>query len=455
MDRKRYDQEILLENVVNLIREHRLIELQEVMEEYHTIDVLDILDNLEDNMKITLFEVLPANTAASIIEESEVAFFENIFLNLDEESKKNILELVSLGDMADILNDLDEEKVNDVIKLLSREDANELKAMQVYEEESTGGIMSNKYIEIKKNMTAKEAIQHMRDNASDAETIYYVYVIDEDDKLVGVLSLRELILAREKSIIEDLMTENIKFVYDYEDREEAVKVVSKYNLVAIPVVDKDKILKGIITVDDIIDVMEEEATEDMYRFAGTSEQERDIAIKANNSAYDQVTSSVMARIPWLILMLALGLLSALVFKKLGFMIKDEYTPLIIFIPLIMSMGGTIATQSSAFTVMSLSNKDIEFNKVLREVLVGIIIGTICSLIVAILIIILKIEFDILVIVSLSLIINMIIGSFIGGFIPVFLKNINKDPSMISAPLMSVILDITGLGVYYIITNIVM
>ena len=251
------------------------------------------------------------------------------------------------------------------------------------------------------------------------------------------------------------MTENIKFVYDYEDREEAVKVVSKYNLVAIPVVDKDKILKGIITVDDIIDVMEEEATEDMYRFAGTSEQERDIAIKANNSAYDQVTSSVIARIPWLILMLALGLLSALVFKKLDFMIKDEYTPLIIFIPLIMSMGGTIATQSSAFTVMSLSNKDIEFNKVLREVLVGIIIGTICSLIVAILIIILKIEFDILVIVSLSLIINMIIGSFIGGYIPVFLKNINKDPSMISAPLMSVILDITGLGVYYIITNIVM
>ena len=147
---------------------------------------------------------------------------------------------------------------------------------------------------------SKEAIDHMRQNAEDAETIYYIYVVDNDEKLVGVLSLRELITARDSVVVGDLMSENIISVYDDDDRELAVKLVSKYDLIAIPVVDRENVLKGIITVDDIIDVMEEEATEDLYKLAGSSEHERDVAEKPNSTMLEQIASSVRARIPWLI-----------------------------------------------------------------------------------------------------------------------------------------------------------
>lgn len=208
-------------------------------------------------------------------------------------------------------------------------------------------------------MTAKEAISHMREYAEDAETIYYVYVVDNEERLVGVLSLRELILARDSSIVKDLMSENIISVFVDEDREEAVRLVSKYNLIAIPVIDREHRLKGIITVDDIIDVMEEEATEDMYKFAGTSEHEIDIAQNVNKTATEQIFSSVRARIPWLIITLLAGLLSSAILSNLDFIMNPKYASLVFFISVVLGMGGNIGTQPSALAVMSLSNKDLE------------------------------------------------------------------------------------------------
>lgn len=458
MDRKRDEDRgsvDLLNEVKKLMQQQRLIELRELIEKHHIIDILEIMKNLEENMKINLYEILPIDIQASILEESDDKFFSDIFLKLDEEHKKNILEMVSLGDMADILNELEEDVSRQVIRLFSKEDANELREILIYKEESTGSIMSNKYIQVRKDMTAKQTIEYMRENASDAETIYYIYVIDNENKLVGVLSLRELIVARESTKVEDLMTKNIKFVYDYEDREEAVKIVTKYNLVAIPVVDENKKLKGIITVDDIIDVIEEEKTEDMYKFAGTSEQEWDIARQQNKSDYDQIISSITARIPWLLLMLTVGIIASVVFWELDFIKTIEYSNLIVFIPLIMGMGGNIGTQSSALTVMSLSSKDLKYNNVLREALVGIITGIICSFILGLLIYVFLGDINIVIIVSISLVINMVVGAMIGGFIPLFLKKLNIDPSIISAPLMSSVLDITGLCIYYIVIYIVL
>ncbi len=455
MDRKQDAAQDLLGEVILLIENNKILELRELLEEYHVIDIFDIMENLEDDMKIKLFEVLPLDMAASILEESGVDFFNNVFYKIDKENKKNILELMSLDDMADILSQLEENEVKEVMELLSREDADEIKELLVYEEESTGGIMNTKYIEVRKNMTAKEAIDHMRKNAQDAETIYYIYVVDNDDKLVGVLSLRELIVARDSIIVEDLMSENIISVFDDEDREEAVRLVSKYNLIAIPVIDRDKKLKGIITVDDIIDVIEEEATEDMYKFAGTSEQERDIAQKQNNTAYEQIVSSVRARIPWLVLMLVMGFVSTIMFSNLDFIMNPTYASLVFFIPIIMGMGGNIGTQSSALTVMSLSNKDLEFNNVIREGIVGIITGVVCSSLIGLFIFIFTKDTNIVLIVSISLLVNMVVGSTIGGFMPVLLKKLNADPSIISAPLIATILDITGIAVYLIIITMVL
>lgn len=455
MDRKQDASKDLLYEVKILIENNRILELRELLEEYHIIDIFDIMEYLDENMKIKLFEVLPIDMAASILEESNVEFFSAILSKIDIDHRKNILELMSLDDMADILSQLEEKERYEVMELLSQEDADDVKELLIYEEESTGGIMTTGYIEINKDMTAKDAIDHMRKNAEEAETIYYIYVVDNEEKLVGVLSLRELITARDSSIVEDLMSENIISVYVDEDREEAVRLVSKYNLIAIPVIDREQKLKGIITVDDIIDVMEEEATEDMYKFAGTSEQEREVVEKVNPDPKEQIISSVRARIPWLIVTLIGGLFSTLILSNLDFIMNLTYAPLVFFIPLVIGMGGNIGTQASALTVMALSNKNLDFNNVIREGVVGLITGILCSLIIGIVTFIFIKDIYIVLIVSISLFINMILGAMIGAFMPVLLKKIDLDPSIISAPLISTALDITSITIYFVVTTILL
>ena len=429
MDRKQDASKDLLNEVTILIENNKILELRELLEEYHIIDIFEIMENLEENEKIKLFEVLPLDMAASILEESDVEFFSNILSKLDTENKKNILELMSLDDMADILSQLEEDERENIMELLSEKDADDVKELLIYEEESTGGIMTTGYIQINEYMTAKEAISHMREYAEDAETIYYVYVVDNEERLVGVLSLRELILARDSSIVKDLMSENIISVFVDEDREEAVRLVSKYNLIAIPVIDREHRLKGIITVDDIIDVMEEEATEDMYKFAGTSEHEIDIAQNVNKTATEQIFSSVRARIPWLIITLLAGLLSSAILSNLDFIMNPKYASLVFFIPVVLGMGGNIGTQSSALAVMSLSNKDLEFNNVIREAVVGIITGIICSLIVSIIVFIfIKDTNDfylyILINVITSLVGNIVLVNSLKQYVST--PNVNKE-----------------------------
>ena len=359
MDKKQEDSKDLLRNVISLLENNKLLDLRELLEEYHIMDIFDVMENLDEDMKIKLFEVLPIDMSASILEESGPEFFKSILSNIDQEHGKNILEQMSLDDLTDILSEIEEDERQRIMNLLSKEDADDVKELLVYDEDSAGGIMTTGYIEINKNMTAKEAIDHMRENALDAETIYYIYVVDNYEKLVGVLSLRELITARDSVIVEDLMSENIISIDVDEDREEAVRLVSKYDLIAIPVIDKLGVLKGIITVDDIIDVMEEEASEDLYKLAGSSEHERDVAENVNATQMQQVMSSVRARMPWLIIVLIMGLLSTIILTKLPFRgIDSTYIKILYFLPVILCLGGSIGMQSSSITIMTLSNKDV-------------------------------------------------------------------------------------------------
>lgn len=455
MDRKQDISKDLLSEVKSLIDNNKILELRELLEEYHIIDIFDIMEYLEEDMKVKLFEVLPIDMSASILEECDVEFFKTILSKIDIEHRKNILELMSLDDMADILSQLEEDEREGVMELLSQEDADDVKELLIYEEDSAGGIMTTGYIEVNKDMTAKDAIEYMRENAKDAETVYYIYVVDNQERLVGVISLRELIIARDSNIVEDLMSENIISVYVDEDREEAVRLVSKYNLLAIPVIDRQNRLKGIITVDDIIDVMEEEATEDMYKFAGSSEHEVELIEKINPTTKEQIFSSVRARITWLIITLIGGLISTAIISNLDIIMNPTYAPLIFFIPVVIGMGGNIGTQSSALTVMTLYNKDLDYKNVIKEGLVGFITGILCSAIIAIAAFIFIKDIGITLAVSLSLFINMIVGSMIGAFMPALLKRLDVDPSIISAPLISTILDITGVTVYFIITSFVL
>ena len=454
MDKKQEDSRDLLRDVISLLENNKLLDLRELLEEYHIMDIFDVMEHLDEDKKIKLFEVLPIDMSASILEESGPEFFRSILSNIDQEHGKNILEQMSLDDLTDILSEIEEDERHRIMNLLSKEDADDVKELLVYDEDSAGGIMTTGYIEINKNMTAKEAIDHMRENALDAETIYYIYVVDNDEKLVGVLSLRELITARDSVIVEDLMSENIISIDVDEDREEAVRLVSKYDLIAIPVIDKEGILKGIITVDDIIDVMEEEASEDLYKLAGSSEHERDVADNVNATTLQQVTSSVRARMPWLIIILIMGLLSTIILTKLPFVgIDSNYVKILLFLPVILCLGGSIGMQSSSITIMTISSKDsVSTNNTVKEILVGLITGIVCGLIGGLGTYIIINNLNISLLVSISILINMIFGATIGAIVPSLLKKLDIDTSIVSAPLVSVILDFIGICIFFLITT---
>ena len=454
MDKKQEDSRDLLRDVISLLENNKLLDLRDLREEYHIMDIFDVMEHLDEDKKIKLFEVLPIDMSASILEESGPEFFRSILSNIDQEHGKNILEQMSLDDLTDILSEIEEDERHRIMNLLSKEDADDVKELLVYDEDSAGGIMTTGYIEINKNMTAKEAIDHMRENALDAETIYYIYVVDNDEKLVGVLSLRELITARDSVIVEDLMSENIISIDVDEDREEAVRLVSKYDLIAIPVIDKEGILKGIITVDDIIDVMEEEASEDLYKLAGSSEHERDVAENVNATTLQQVTSSVRARMPWLIIILIMGLLSTIILTKLPFVgIDSNYVKILLFLPVILCLGGSIGMQSSSITIMTISSKDsVSTNNTVKEILVGLITGIVCGLIGGLGTYIIINNLNISLLVSISILINMIFGATIGAIVPSLLKKLDIDTSIVSAPLVSVILDFIGICIFFLITT---
>ena len=453
MDKNEEMSKKLLNDVINLIDNNKILEVTELLEEYHPKDIAEVVEMLDESRQIKLFEILPINLGANILDETDSQLFDFILSKISLDHKKSILELMSLDDMADILGELEEEKREEIIDLLNHEDAKDLKELLVYKEDSAGGIMTTDVMAIRKDMTVGEAIDYMRENAPDAETIYYIYVVDQQDKLVGVLSLRELITSRPSNILENIMSENVIYVYLDDDQEEVVKLVSKYDLLAIPVIDPNGKLRGIITVDDVIDVMEEEATEDMYKFAGTSEYESEH--KEENSISTQIIGSVKARLPWLVVTLFGGFLATMVFSKLDIILNPKYISLMFFIPLILGMGGNIGTQASALTVRALSSKDGQIRNILVEGAIGALTGIACSLIIFITTYIWINDFNISFVVSIAIIVNMVVGAIIGALVPIIFKKLDVDPSIVSAPLISTTLDITGITVYFIIVNVLL
>lgn len=455
MDKKQDSSRELYDEVKEMMDANKLIELRELLEEYHNMDIYDILLELDETDRIKLFELLPLYTAAAILEECEAEFFISIISGMDKEHIRSVFDEMSLGDLSDILRDLEEEEREKILDVVSKEDEDELRELLAYLDDTSGSTMKKGYVTVNKNLNVMEAINTIRKEATEADSIYYIYVVDNEQKLVGVLSLRDLFVSKETDIVENIMIENVKSVRDSEDREEAVKVVSKYNLVAVPVVDSEGVLKGIITVDDVLDVMEEEATEDMYKFAGSSEHERDVAENEKSTLFEQVRSCVRGRVAWLILTVVLSFISVLIFTKLKFLIGSKEMELLFFTPLVIAMGGNVGSQSSAVTIINLTSKDkgVDSATVYKEIISSFINGILIASIVSLILISFVKNPVITVVVAISTLINMVLGATLGTLLPIMLERMDLDPSVISSLIVAVIMDIIGILVYFALISI--
>jgi len=319
-----------------------------------------------------------------------------------------------------------------------------------YKDDTAGGIMTTEFIAIPYNISVDKAIKALRENAVNAETVYYVYVINLKNQLMGVISLRELIIASQDLMVSEVMKRNIISVNVNDDQEEVAKVVARYDFLAVPVVDDKNHLLGIITVDDVIDVIHEEAEEDIYKMAGVSGLEDDINAK--------LTSTLSSRLPWLFVTLLGGFISGNVLSAFSNQL-DKMVVLTFFIPLLAGMGGNVGTQSSTVTVRGIAtgfiNKETVRKTITRELMIGVLIGGIMGSMVAILAYFWQYNMKLGIVVGLSMMANIFTAATMGTLVPLFFKRVGIDPAVASAPFITTAIDVLGLIIYSTLASILL
>lgn len=421
---------------------HKII--KEVKTGTHPSDILELIDDLNDQQRKELFELLSDEEAALIIQEMEEFDQVSLLRLLTKHRASAILKEMAIDDAADLLREVSPEEVKELLALIE-EEAEEIRGLLKYPEDSAGGIMTTDFIALSEDITVKEAIIRLREVAPEAEIIYYVYVIDSQTKLSGVLSLRDLIAAEDGTFLREIMYRNVISATAEMDQEEVARIVARYDLLAVPVVDKEQRLLGIITVDDIIDVIEEEATEDIYRLAGTSEVEGVNILEAS------VTNIASKRLPWLLLSLLGGLLSGSVIG--AFEATLEFVVVLaVFIPVIMGMGGNVGTQASILFVRGLATGEIEKRDVwrylLREIKVGLAMGIVNGAIVAAATLLWQGRPILGLVVGIAMFITITFATLVGTLVPMFFNYYGVDPAISAGPFVTTINDFTGLLIYF-------
>ena len=442
------EQEELIKQLVELLELGAYEAVRALDERLHYADRAEILEELSEAHRQAYFELLDFEDASEVLEEVGSELFSELIEGMDEDKRSKVIDNMAQDDIVDKLSSLPEEKQEELLSYLNEDTASEVETLLEYEEDSAGGRMTKDYVTLKTEMTIDEAIHYLRQNAPGAETIYYVFVTDEAGTLTGVISLRQLIVASPETKISDIMNENVISVYDDEDQEEVARLFSKYDFMVMPVVDKEEKLKGIITVDDILDVIEEEATEDIYKFAGSSDLE---IYEEDDASWLRVARSVRSRLPWLIITVFGGLLSASVVSKYQGTL-DTHSALAMFMPLLAGMGGNVGTQSSTITVRSIAIGYVEGKEAVRtfflEVAIGFSVGIACSLIVGAAAALTNGSLLISLIVGIAMFSNIVTAAAIGTLVPMAFKKLGVDPAVASAPFISTTVDITGLTIYF-------
>ena len=423
--------------------------LREIFDEIHPYDQAQILMELSAEHRRLLADFLTDEEMAEIIQELSLEQQKLIIDELGIERYSKIIVEMPSDDAADLLGDLDEDRLNQVLDLMGDKEEADLRELMEYPENTAGGLMTTEYIVLPENFTADEAIKKLRQLAPDAETVYYLYIIDSEGRLRGVLSLRDLIIASPETKIHEIMYERVVSVPIDMDQEEVAKLIEKYDFLAVPVVDKQQRLVGIITVDDAMDVLAEEASEDIAKLGGIGGEPGvlDINVKAIDAA--------KRRIPWLALLLCIGFFSGNIIAQFEDTL-NKLVALAFFIPVIAGMAGNTGTQSLAIVVRGLATGQFAGRNILklikREAGVGLIIGTINGILISIIAALWQNNIILGFVIGLALWITLIVATLAGTIIPLILVRLKIDPAVASGPFITTINDILGLTIYFTVAN---
>ena len=414
------------------------------MNKLHTADIADISDELTAEEVALLYQCLDDEIATDVLIELEEDVRERLLRNLTpKEIAENFIDNMDSDDAADIMAELSDEKKDEVISAITDSDlASDIVDLLLYPEDSAGGLMAKELIKVRIDWTLIKCLREMRKQATDIENVYTIYVVDNQEKLIGTLSLKKLLLAPDGSTVKDLYFEDVRSVKAYEMSDQIASIMEKYDLVVLPVVDELNRLIGRITIDDIVDVIKEEADKDYQMASGISE---------SVDSSDSVRVLTRARLPWLLVGLLGGVLGALVIGQYEDTLQI-YPEMALFIPLIAAMGGNVGVQSSAIIVQGLANNSLGFSNLFqrlgKEFLVALLNGLVCSILIFIYTIIFKDSNELAATVSIALVLVIIFAGLFGTFVPLMLDKYEIDPALATGPFITTMNDIVGLFIYF-------
>ncbi len=432
---------LLLETIRRLIRREAKGNLSNLLRKIHPADIAHLIKYLSSAEGKWMFNLIEnPHSAATVLREVEQETQISLLEGLDEVRTSQVLQEMPADDAADIIGGMTEEKADKVLQLMQRKESKEVEDLLSYEEDTAGRIMTPHYFALHEDVTAREAITKLQE-AAEAEMVFYIYVVDNRQHLVGIVSLRKLIITYAATPLKNIMVSDIISVHTYTAQEDAAKRVAKYNLLAIPVVDEQNKMAGIITVDDVIDVIREEATEDIYKMAGTSGEEL-----LEKSAW----KIAGIRMPWLFITLLGTFISGSILKYHSATLKDVIS-VVFFLPLVMALGGNVGNQSQTIIVRGLATGRIDplaVGKIIfRQIKVGLIMGLLAGVLVGFGISFFSFSKAMGFAVGFSIFISIAISAIVGTVTPLLFRKMNIDPAVAAGPFITNFNDVFGILFY--------
>ncbi|RUT05667.1 magnesium transporter MgtE [Dulcicalothrix desertica PCC 7102] len=408
-----------------------------------SVDIAEAIEDLPEAMQAIAFRLLSKEEAIEVYEYLPPNLQQAILADFHRQDVLDIVENMSPDDRARLFDELPAKVVRRLLRELSSTERDATNLLLGYKPDTAGRIMTPEYISLKENFTATQALERIRHNASGSETIYYLYITDDARRLTGVLSLRELVLAPLEETIDNIMTRDFVFVHTDTDQEEVAHTIKRYDLLALPVVDSEQRLVGIITVDDAIDVIEREATEDIYTLGG---------LESGDDDYFQTNLFTVARrrVVWLLVLLLTNTATSAVIRSQEDVL-EQVVALTAFIPLLIDTGGNVGAQSSTVVIRGLNTKEVEVSKATnimrRELIAGAMLGAMLGLVVTIWAYFIQGNLAVAMAVGISLCAISLIASLAGSALPFLFRSLGLDPALMSAPFITTAVDVLGVLIY--------
>ncbi len=439
------DLEKLVEELRELLDTKQYTVLRQNLVELNEADIAAVMDELEEKEMMKIFRILPKDLAAEVFSYMEVENQQFIITSLSEREAARIIDNLMADDATDLLEEMPASVVKKLLSLASPETRRDINLLLRYPEDSAGSIMTVEYVDLKENLTVADAIKRIRRVGLDSETVNNCYVLDSRRKLIGTVTLRGLLLSGEDDLIGDIMNENVISINTMMDQEEAARQFQKYDFTAMPVVDQENRLVGIITVDDIVDILTQEATEDIEMMA---------AILPTDKSYMKtgIWETWMKRIPWLLLLMV----SSTFTERIISSAEDALSACVVltaYIPMLMGTGGNAGGQSSGTIIRGLSLEEIEFRDMFKVVWKELRVALLCGFSLfwvcfAKLMLFDKVGMSIAIVVCITLVCTLLIAKVVGAVLPMLAQKIGLDPAVMASPFITTIVDALSLIIYF-------